>query len=41
MTLLNNNELLNISGGAITSLPNFDNYIKLFKWIFKKVSSWF
>ena len=41
MQILSSNELLDISGGSITTLPNFQNYIKLFKFIFKTVKSWF
>ena len=42
MQHLNNSELMNIDGGAIdVSLPNFDAYIKMFKWIYKTIKSWF
>lgn len=42
MQELSVNEMLNIHGGsAITTLPNFQNYAKLFKFIFKTIRSWF
>ncbi|HPE14484.1 MAG TPA: hypothetical protein PLT65_01415 [Bacilli bacterium] len=41
MLTLTNEELVNISGGAISTLPNFKNYQKLFKWIYKTIRSWF
>lgn len=40
MRSLKNEELMNIYGGAISTLPNFNAYIKLFKWICKTVKSW-
>ena len=43
MQHLNNLELMNIDGGGVinVSLPNFDAYIKMFKWIYKTIKSWF
>jgi len=41
MLSLTNKELTNIYGGAISTLPNFSNYSKLFKFIFKSIKSWF
>ncbi len=41
MLSLTNKELTNIYGGAISTLPNFSNYAKLFKFIFKSIKSWF
>lgn len=41
MLNLTNEELTNIYGGAISTLPNFENYAKLFKFIFKSIKSWF
>ena len=41
MLSLTNEELTNIYCGAISTLPNFRNYTKLFKFIFKSIKSWF
>ena len=41
MLSLTNKELNNIYGGAIGTLPNFGNYAKLFRFIFKSIKSWF
>lgn len=43
MQTLNSSELMNIYGGARAgfALPNFDAYIKMFKWIYKTIKSWF
>ena len=41
MLSLTNVELKKINGGEITTLPNFKNYAKLFKFIFKFIRSWF
>lgn len=41
MLNLTNKELTNIYGGAMSTLPNFRNYAKLFRFIFKSIKSWF
>lgn len=42
MVELKNQELFDIQGGAFYSTaPNYDAYIKLFKWIYKTIRSWF
>lgn len=42
MPYLNNSELMNIDGVRPGfALPNFDAYIKMFTWIYKKIKSWF
>ena len=41
MLRLTNKELTNIYGGSISTLPNFRNYAKLFRFIFKSIKSWF
>lgn len=41
MIILTNKELNNIYGGAISTLPNFNGYIKLFKFVYKFIKSLF
>lgn len=41
MLKLTNQELINIYGGAISTLPNFKNYKKLIKFLSKLIKSWF
>lgn len=41
MLSLTNKEFNNIYGGAISTLPNFGDYAKLFRFIFKSIKSWF
>jgi lactobin A/cerein 7B family class IIb bacteriocin len=41
MKELNKNELFNINGGAVNTLPNFQIYGKIIKFVIGAIKSWF